>query len=46
MRIVDHHATATAAEVFQGFGQKYFAVETLKPRIALEKQHVRITENR
>lgn len=43
VRVIGHHAFAAASKVLQGFRQKHFAIETLECRIALEKQHMRIT---
>jgi len=42
----DHHASRGPEKVSQCVGRKQLAVETTEGRIALEKQHPRVTESR
>lgn len=44
--VIDHNAACRAAEVAMRIRQKHFAVEALKRRIELEKEHVRVAQNR
>ena len=46
MRVVDHHALGSAADVAQCVGEEHLAIEPLKRRIDLEEQHVRVAQDR
>src|ERR1035441_1732971 len=45
VRVIDHHALDHAARMPQRVGEKYLAVESVKSRIDLEKQHPRIAQD-
>ena len=45
VRVVDHDAVWAAAEIPQRFGEKDFAIEPLKRRIALKEQHARVAQH-
>src|SRR5215472_11202693 len=46
VRVVDHHPGWAAGKVAHRIGEKHLAIEALKARIALEKQHPRIAKHR
>src|SRR5450756_1348790 len=45
VRVIDHHALDHASRMPQRVGEKYLAVESVKSRIDLEKQHPRIAQH-
>src|ERR1035441_5038236 len=45
VRVIDHHALDHAARMPQRVGEKYLAVESVKRRMDLEKQHPRIAQD-
>src|ERR1022692_3798494 len=45
VRVIDHHALDHAARMPQRVGEKYLAVESVKCRMDLEKQHPRVEQD-
>src|ERR1035437_4794787 len=44
VRVIDHHALDHTARMPQRVGEKYLAVESVKRRMDLEKQHPRVAQ--
>src|ERR1019366_2107553 len=45
VRVIDHHALDHTARMPQRVGEKYLAVESVKRRMDLEKQHPRVAQD-
>jgi hypothetical protein len=45
MCVIDHDSAGSTGEVTQRLGEKHFAVEALKGRVALKEQHARVAQH-